>query len=326
MADWDTFKHGGVQYPLVSATTNSLLQDADPALFYALEFLAASLRRHIGPRLAAQALLEKLKITNAVAQTLHTEPSPFLLSDQFRFPALALYRKNEEESGASLVYGRDTAEWEFAYVLPSLTPRQVGQLQPILRAASRVIAHAVSQGFEPSHRAGANIWKLAGIEQARLVRASYGGYEPINETPHYFRSVVGTIAVVERDMAPVGHFQAFNGANATLTDTSVDGTPVDVSTLATYPAPTLTTATPNTGSRLGGTVVTILGAGFLVGQPVRVWFGSVEATSASVLSATQVRCTTPVHGAYPTFISDITVRTFSGQEVRLPAAFTFTSP
>lgn len=329
MADWDSFKRGGVAFPLTSSTANELLQDADPAVYHALRLVAASLRIHIAARLAAEAEAVGLVIADAVAQTLHVEPSPFLLIPQFKFPILAIYRQNEAESDATLTYARDTSEWEFAYVLPSLQPRQVERLQPILRAASRVIAHAVSQGYEPGFNNGEKVWQTAGIESARMVRASYGGFEPIQETPHYFRAVVGTLEVREREMPYGAQFQAFTGADATVREMASDGTTVEVTALSTQPALTVTNVVPSTGSKAGGATLTITGTNFpfgTPGKPVRVFVGSAEATDVVILSATQLQCTAPAHAAYPTFIADVVVQAHDGRRARLPAAFTFTTP
>ena len=60
-ADWarcltlmlDQFGYGGAVYPLTSSTTNSLLRDADPALFYVLEFLSWGLGHYLDARITA---------------------------------------------------------------------------------------------------------------------------------------------------------------------------------------------------------------------------------------------------------------------------------
>jgi hypothetical protein len=62
------------------------------------------------------------------------------------------------------------------------------------------------------------------------------------------------------------------------------------------PAPTVSGITPTSGSYLGGTSVTALaGTGFLAGATVT--FGGSAATSVTVVSSTQITCTTPAHTA-----------------------------
>jgi hypothetical protein len=59
------------------------------------------------------------------------------------------------------------------------------------------------------------------------------------------------------------------------------------------PAPTVSSVTPNSGSTLGGTNVTITGTGFLSGAVVE--FDGVRATNVVVASSTSITATTPAH-------------------------------
>jgi hypothetical protein len=216
MADYESFRHGGVTYPLPASTANPLLRDADPALHHALDYLAAALHIYIGARLTAQAALEGLVVAAAVAQKLHTEPAPFLLADKFTFPALAVYRKSETYADRTIAWAGDVAEWEFAYVLPPLTPRQIERLTPILRSATQAIRHAVDQGFHPQYNGGQKVWAAAGIESIRITSVRYGGYEPISEIPNYYRAIVGTMHVAERGMPFEGDFDALDGVDGAV--------------------------------------------------------------------------------------------------------------
>jgi len=60
-------------------------------------------------------------------------------------------------------------------------------------------------------------------------------------------------------------------------------------------APVVLSCTPNNGTALGGTAVTIGGTGFLVGAGVK--FDGVDATSVVVVSPTSITCVTPAVGA-----------------------------
>src|SRR5215475_6475781 len=57
--------------------------------------------------------------------------------------------------------------------------------------------------------------------------------------------------------------------------------------------PTLTSVTPNTGLAAGGTSVTL--AGTYLTSSTGVTFGGTAATAFSVVSSTQITCTTPAH-------------------------------
>ena len=54
--------------PLTSSTANTLLRDADPAVYYALEFFAQVIRTHIGTRLLAEATAAEGYIVAAVGE------------------------------------------------------------------------------------------------------------------------------------------------------------------------------------------------------------------------------------------------------------------
>jgi hypothetical protein len=56
--------------------------------------------------------------------------------------------------------------------------------------------------------------------------------------------------------------------------------------------PTITSVTPNFGSNLGNTFITITGTNFLTGPAITI--GGLSATSISFVSSTQVTCYTPV--------------------------------
>src|SRR5258708_747468 len=46
--------YGGILFPLAATSANSLLQDADPALFQALAFYAFVLNKYLGPRFVTE--------------------------------------------------------------------------------------------------------------------------------------------------------------------------------------------------------------------------------------------------------------------------------
>ena len=325
MADYDAFQHGGVVYPLTASTANSLLQDADPALHKALDYVAAMLHYHLGARLQAQAALEGLTITNAVRQKLHVEPAPYLYADQLTFPTLAIYRKGEEYEEKTIAYEHDTSEWEFAYLLPPLTPVQIAKIQPILRTAAQVIRHSVHQGSHPSYNSGEKVWASAGIESIKVRGVKYGGYEPIQDIPTYYRAIVGTMSVTERAMPYEAGFVLLDGVNVTVDAQDGDGTSVlAIVDDKTLPPPTLASITPTSGTKNGGTPITIVGTGFKVGTTPLVSIGGALCSNVVVTSTTQITALTPAHAAYPTYLADVIVTNEDGQQATLADAFTFT--
>ncbi len=69
----------------------------------------------------------------------------------------------------------------------------------------------------------------------------------------------------------------------------------------TYLPPAVTAVSPNTGTTLGDTVVTITGSSFVGITAVR--FGTTPATSFTVVSPTQITATAPAHGPGAVFIT-----------------------
>ena len=92
MADFGTFQYGGTAYPLTASTANSLLRDADPSLYYALDYFAAMITQHVGARLIAESAGFSSPITAAVVQVAPMDPAPYLLQQQFKFPLLSVSR------------------------------------------------------------------------------------------------------------------------------------------------------------------------------------------------------------------------------------------
>jgi len=86
------------------------------------------------------------------------------------------------------------------------------------------------------------------------------------------------------------------------------------------PMPTIASVAPSSGSTLGGTTVTITGAN-LSGATVAT-FGGTPVTSLTVISAAQVRVTTPAHAAGAV---DVAVTTPGGTATKT-TAFTFVIP
>jgi hypothetical protein len=64
---------------------------------------------------------------------------------------------------------------------------------------------------------------------------------------------------------------------------------------ASTPVPTITSISPTSGSTAGGTTVTINGTNFT--GATLVGFGSVAATSFTVISSTQIKAVSPAQAA-----------------------------
>jgi hypothetical protein len=84
--------------------------------------------------------------------------------------------------------------------------------------------------------------------------------------------------------------------------------------------PSVTSVSPNSGTTLGGTTITVTGANFAAG--VQVTVGGAPATNVIVTSSTTLTATTSTRSAGTV---EITV-TLDGRSGSLPAAFTYVAP
>lgn len=337
MADFASFKHGGVTYPLTTSGTNPILRDLDPAVFYLLEFYASVIETHLGDRFVAEATAgEATQVTSAVAQTLPLNPEPFLTEEHIQFPLLAASRKSatKEYIGQRK---RSVDTIEVAYVLPPMTRGEAERLVPFLKGVAMVLDNRTEQGFDPGYTpslptgtAGEKAWasERAGIDRIEVIGESYGGYAPAPDL--FFPAVVLTILVKERSEAVVTELDAFEGGDVAtdLADPVDDSTVETLADYSDFPPPVLVgPISPATGSKEGGTPVSIPCTGLIVGRRYRVLFAGSDASSVRVISTTELQCQTPQVEATPTRAADVLVLDQDNQlSNTLTGAFTFTSP
>jgi hypothetical protein len=337
MSDYGSIKAGEVVYPLPTANGigglgASLLRDADPSIYFTLEFFTAVLQRHVGPRLMTEAIAAgATMIQGAVGDVIPFDPEPYLLERHTNFPLLAAVRKSvkfEDIGGQS----HSVSDVEVVYTLPPLQAGEAERLIPILKMVVDVLHQRTAQGMDPAYRPtggtlGQSAWNIAGVAVAEVRGASIGSLEASDEV--FFPSVVVQLELKERTAAHLGDFEDWNGANVHEDIASPDGiepTYADLVEVSVNPAPTLASLLPVTGSKAGGTAVTLTGTGFVVGTTPIVLFGGQRALNVVVASTTSITCVTPDHSAYPTALVDVEVINIDGQSDSLVAGFTFTSP
>jgi hypothetical protein len=199
------FRFGGTNYPLTASTANSLLRDADPALYWAIEFWKSVLNTHLSARLVAEAVLCEAPITAAVKSTANYDPGPFLLEHaQLTPPVLAVYRVSDAYKERTVTWDHVESTWEIAYVLPSF--QHYGgfeRIKPIQHSVGHVLRERTSMGWDPSFQSGAKIFgpSYANVETIDVMGARYGRYE--DGQGMYYETVIFTALVRERVMPPV---------------------------------------------------------------------------------------------------------------------------
>lgn len=332
MTDYAGFQHGGATFPVTASLANSMLRDVDPAVYFALDFYKAMIETHIGTRLLAEATaISATHITVAVAQTLPFDPVAYLLDQHIKFPLLSMSRK----SGEWRMVGQRraiTERIELTYTLPPLDPAEAERLTPALKAVVAIIDARTEQGFDPTYTppggsAGDVVWSApyAGLMKVEVKRVEYGGYQIASD--QFFPAIVIQLEMTERTDTVAADFVYLDRASLNIDQVEEDGTSIaDVVQTEMNQAPTISSVSPNSGSKAGGTPVTLTGTNFIVGTAPRVLIGGASASNVVVVSATSITCTTPEHTAYPTFAADVRVIAEDGQGATLTTGFSFTTP
>lgn len=212
------FALGNFVSPLTASTTNSLLQDADPALYGAIAFYQAMLQTHLGARWNAEVSRCGLpglvgKISSA---TFPFDVSVHLQDMQTQPPWLAVYRTTETaDEGDARNWYRVPATWGLQYVLPPLSAAQTAQLGPILRAVSSVLIDRTEMGYDPTYLSGAYVWRdLCGMQETGIKRVTYG-YLENPKTNLLFPTIQGELKAIERRGSVPG-LSTFTGGDSAI--------------------------------------------------------------------------------------------------------------
>jgi len=328
-----TFGVGGAVFPLVSPGTNTALQDADPTLFYALDFWAAMIRQHVGARMLSVIanLSPPLNWTNStgapdvVRQQYPYDVGPYLLELQAQMPLLACWRGTTTYNKHTAGYYDDNCKFTLAYVLPPLHASQAEQLIPFLRAIEADIRNRTDQAWDPSYAPpGGTLGDqfdsaaYANVEEIGFLDGAHGAMPASGNL--VFPTLIMHGFVIERDNLVNGQFPTFGGGDITVNLVSDDLTTIpDFVEASTQQAPTITSLSTTSGTIDGGTSVTFTGTLFLT-NPM-VLFGNTPATNIVWNSATSITCETPAVSGPGTM--GVVVINRDSQSAFLPNAFTF---
>jgi hypothetical protein len=102
-----------------------------------------------------------------------------------------------------------------------------------------------------------------------------------------------------RAVTPAGPFDFASSKTVDVVVTNLDGASgqKNLSYTWTVPAPTIASLSPSTGTRSGGTLVTLRGGGFSTAVPATVTFGGTPATNVTVVDAITLTARTSAHAA-----------------------------
>lgn len=338
MADYGSFTYGAVKFPIPTDGTGpggpgaSFLRDGDPTIYYLLEFCKKMIEVYVGPRLISEAAIVGFDVLHGpVGETLPLNPEPFLLENQIRFPLLAAYRQSSkfEWIGRSKNIVDDMV---LVYVLPPMTAGEAERLMPTLHAVALAIDNRVEQGFDPNYTpsaptgtTGEPFWTRANLTSVGLKTVQYGSF--MSDENIFFPAVTMTLEVKARSGFSLEEFEELTGINVHEDLVAPDQpTYPDLVEFEVDVPMKLTLVSPNTGTKAGGTTVTLTGQNFRAGLQPKVFFDDVPATDVVVINATTIQCKSPAFDAYPTAMVDIHIVQDDGQSDVSPAAYTYTTP
>jgi len=140
----DNFNVGNVVFPLTSTSGNSLLQDADPLLYYALSYWSTMIGTYDGARLVAAFTAAGVStasgtITSAVMAAYPYDVGPYMQDTQVVFPCLTAFRKETTTKWITTGFEDDATTLGVQYVLPPLTAAQAELILPILSAVWKTL-------------------------------------------------------------------------------------------------------------------------------------------------------------------------------------------
>ncbi len=351
-ADYSTFQIGNAKYPIATAGAlggTSLLQRADPALFYALDFWSFVIDYYCGDALleafaaAGVTASPGIAISKAVAQSYPYAPLPEYLENQIAFPALFAYRTDIRTEWHSVGYEFDIVSLEVVYVLPPLDAQGSEKVLPILTAVEKALRRKTTDAWDPAYAppGGPLGAQFDSAPFGHVAEIGFGEYSTTRRESamgeHGFLEHAGDqffpclklkAYIIERDnyypAGPSGPSK-FAGSDITGNVLASDGTKVaPFVQVSTQQAPKISSIYPANGPVAGGTAVTIRGSLFLSGPPV-VFFGPPTgpqyATSATFVSDDEVQVVTPAMSGPGTVAVSLTNR--DGQTATLSQAFTF---
>jgi hypothetical protein len=297
-------------WPLQSSAT-PILELADPVLFQMATFFEQLLNTNLLPRFHDECVACGLTHSNldnfvdnvGVAQTI-TFPlnSSILRVNDFKFPLLNIYPKEEEYINFTLTNIASTRTFHIQWILPPLSAFQYNRLYPFLSYTSKILHAYGVQGYDPkTNPTGPSFWKRANLSFGSWDTAEYSELEGFlnrgsnnTDLPAIFPALEIQLTFTERNQLPVPeNFIPFTGISL-LQENLVDGyNPANpISNFVDgyiFPDITLTNCTPNSGSINGGKMVIIEGTGF---EPEKILTASQLVICGSVVRQVIVKSPT----------------------------------
>lgn len=223
MTQYSGFQVGNFVGPVTASTVNPLLRDADPAIYYTLDYLQTMIQTYLGARFDAE--MTRVGLTQHVGKASTTalpyDPIPFLQSSGVQPPFLALYPQMDRPEERTRHWYQLVETWTLLWVLPALDSAQFAQLYSLLRAAGKIIVDRVENTLDPVWNNGTPFAELGGIAEIQLDQLGYGSIEGL-DTNLFFPALSATFTVKERRMTTPG-LEDLEGTDVTVSLKDEDG-------------------------------------------------------------------------------------------------------
>lgn len=223
MTQYSGFRVGNFVGPLTADTTNPLLQDADPALYWTLDYFKSMIQTYLGARWDAQMTLVGLTqyVGKASTAALSFDPLPFLQVSGVQPPILALFPVKDRPAELTRAWYHVVQEWKLLWILPPMDAAQFNQLSSLLRAAGKILQDRIENTLDPSWQSGTPFAQLGGIEEIRMEEIGYGQVPDLS-TNLFLPTLFATLQVKER-RGVIDGIEDLEGASATVAVQDADG-------------------------------------------------------------------------------------------------------
>ena len=286
MADGYLFGWNSTTFPLTPTATLT-----DPVTSTILRYFQNIIKINLGQAFAVDAaacgfLNAQMNFVvdgNMVPQALAYPPDSTLATTNYKFPLLSVYRLTREFQQFTNMKLMIKSDYLVNFILPPLSNTQFNSLYKYLAYVSDVLIDRSWRGFDINYNGGEQVWKTAKIAYALLTKEEDGSFTGIEGKE--FPAIRLHLSIMEEDQFIEANYPAmenifvqtnvYDGYNLSLpVDNLADG----------YVNPNLSIVGLNvtSGSVAGGTVIEVVGDGFLNITPSQVASFAITLNGAPV--------------------------------------------
>jgi hypothetical protein len=264
--------HFGYNTTVFPLTAGATLATADTPTNTILRYYSNIIQANLGAAFAADAAqcnflhasLNYIVDGSMVAQAVSFPVSSTLKITDYKFPLLSVYRTKRDFVQHSSLKVMIESQYDVCFILPPLTTRQFNFLYKYLELVSDVLVTRTWQGFDPLYNSGEQVWKSANIAYAEMHNDQYGSFLGADGSTE-FPSIKLNIKMMEETQNVLSDFNSLNKVSieVDLYDGYNLSNPVkNITDGYVNPNLGISSLSVSSGSIAGGTLVTILGAGF----------------------------------------------------------------